>query len=66
MRSGAAIPLIFFLIVINSFESISNKTIMLGQFVVLMLAMFRRDLPALADPSMQPAPAERAGVRHSA
>jgi hypothetical protein len=42
MRSGAAMPFAFFLIVINSFESISNKTILLGQFVVLMLAMFGR------------------------
>src|SRR5215470_14675163 len=42
MRSGAAMPFAFFIIVINSFESISNKTVMLGQFVVLMLAMFRR------------------------
>jgi hypothetical protein len=42
MRSGAAMPFAFFLIVINSFESISNKTVMLGQFVVLMLAMFGR------------------------
>jgi len=42
MRPGAAIPFAFFLIVINSFESISNKTIMLGQFVILMLAMFGR------------------------
>jgi len=42
MRPGATIPFAFFLIVINSFESISNKTIMLGQFVILMLAMFGR------------------------
>lgn len=40
LRPGAAMPFVFFLIVINSFESISNKSIMLGQFVVLMLAMF--------------------------
>src|ERR1043166_2342867 len=42
LRSGAAMPFAFFLIVVNSFESISNKTVLLGQFVVLMLAMFGR------------------------
>ncbi len=42
MRPGAALPFAFFLIVINSFESISNKTILLAQFIVLMLAMFGR------------------------
>jgi hypothetical protein len=42
MRSGAALPFVFFIIVINSFESISNKTVLLGQFIVLMLAMFGR------------------------
>ena len=42
MRPGAALPFAFFLIVINSFESISNKTVLLGQFIVLMLAMFGR------------------------
>jgi hypothetical protein len=43
LRPGIAMPFIFFLFVINSFESISNKTIMLGQFVVLMLAMFGQE-----------------------
>jgi len=42
MRPGVAMPFVFFLIVINSFESISNKTVLLGQFIVLMLAMFGR------------------------
>lgn len=40
LRAGAAIPFIYFLVVANSYESISNKTIMLAQFVVLMLVMF--------------------------
>lgn len=40
LRPGAAIPFIFFLIVANSYESLSNKTIILGHFVVLMLVMF--------------------------
>ncbi len=42
LRPGTALPFVFFIIVINSFESVSNKTVMLGQFVVLMLAMFGR------------------------
>jgi hypothetical protein len=37
---GYAMPLIFYLVIINSYESISNKTVALSQFVVLMLAMF--------------------------
>ena len=41
LRPGAALPFVFFLIVINSYESIANKSIMLGQFVVLMMVMFR-------------------------
>ena len=40
LRAGAAIPFIYFLVVANSYESISNKTIMLAQFLVLMLVMF--------------------------
>jgi hypothetical protein len=32
--------MMFFLVVINSYESISNKTIGLALFIVLMLAMF--------------------------
>ena len=37
---GAAMPFIFFLLVANSYESIANKTLMLGQFVVLMIVIF--------------------------
>jgi hypothetical protein len=40
LRRGTAMPFIFFVIVINSYESISNKTIMLGHFVALILVMF--------------------------
>lgn len=43
LRPGAAMAFIFFLFVINSYESISNKSIMLAQFVVLVIAMFRRE-----------------------
>ena len=34
----------FFLFVVNSFESIANKTIMLAQFVVIIQVMFRQGL----------------------
>jgi hypothetical protein len=37
---GYGLPMVFFLVVINSYESISNKTIGLSLFIVLMLAMF--------------------------
>jgi hypothetical protein len=37
---GYVLPLVFFLVVINSYESIANKTMGLALFVVLMLTMF--------------------------
>jgi hypothetical protein len=40
LRPGYAMTMIFFLVIINSYESISNKTVGLAQFVVLLLAMF--------------------------
>lgn len=39
-RSGTMLPVAFFLLVANSYESIGNKSIMLAQFVVLILVMF--------------------------
>jgi hypothetical protein len=42
LRRGTAMPFIFFLVVVNSYESIANKSIMLGQFVVMMIVMFHR------------------------
>ena len=39
---------IFFLIVVNSYESIANKSLALAQFVVLMLVMFRPSDPAVS------------------
>jgi hypothetical protein len=45
LRAGHALPMIFFLVIINSYESISNKTVALAQFVVLMLAMFSKSQP---------------------
>jgi hypothetical protein len=50
LRPGAAMAFVFFLIVINSFESISNKSIMLAQFVVLMIAMFRPEPEPVQSP----------------
>jgi len=40
LSSGYAMAMIFFLVIINSYESISNKTLGLAQFVVLLLVMF--------------------------
>jgi hypothetical protein len=54
LRRGTAMPFIFFLVVINSYESIANKSIMLGQFVVLMIVMFDRN-SQLIDRTQRPA-----------
>ena len=51
LRPGYAMALIFFLVVTNSYESISNKSLVLPQFVILMLAMFRK--PDAAAPTQQ-------------
>ena len=40
LRPGYAMAMIFFLVIINSYESIANKTVGLAQFVVLLLVMF--------------------------
>jgi hypothetical protein len=42
LRRGSAMAFILFLVVLNSYESIANKSLVLAQFVILMLAMFRR------------------------
>jgi hypothetical protein len=42
LRPGSAMAFIFFLVVLNSYESIANKSLVLAQFVVLILAMFHR------------------------
>jgi hypothetical protein len=46
MRPGYAMPLVFYLVIINSYESIANKTVGLTMFVVLMLAMFPKSAEA--------------------
>jgi hypothetical protein len=43
LRPGTAIPFIFFAIISNAYESISNKSTLLAIFVVLMTTMFHRD-----------------------
>lgn len=40
IRPGARMAFVFFIIIINSYESISNKAVGLAQFAVLMLVMF--------------------------
>ena len=43
LRPGCAMAMIFFLVIINSYESIANKTLGLTQFVVLLLVMFPKE-----------------------
>ena len=46
-RRGIALPMIAFLVLINTFESIGGKTTLLTKFVVLLIALYRRpDRPA--------------------
>ena len=45
LRPGCATAMIFFLVIINSYESIANKTVGLAQFVVLLLVMFPKPEP---------------------
>jgi len=40
LRPGYAMAFIFFIIVINSYESVSNKSVSLARFAILMLTMF--------------------------
>ena len=42
LRPGARMAFIFFVIIVNSYESIANKTVGLSQFVILMLVMFHQ------------------------
>jgi hypothetical protein len=45
LRPGYGMALVSFLILVNSYESISNKTVALAQFIVLMIAMFHQSEP---------------------
>jgi hypothetical protein len=48
LRPGYAMALVSFVIIVNSYESISNKTVGLAQFIVLMVAMFHAPEPVRA------------------
>ena len=50
LRPGYGMALIAFVIIVNSYESISNKTVGLAQFIVLMIAMFHQSEPVGAVP----------------
>ncbi len=43
VRGNVAAPLIYFVILLNSFESVGTKSTLLAKFAILMLAMFRRE-----------------------
>jgi len=45
LRPGYGMALLAFVIIVNSYESISNKTVGLAQFVVLLIAMFHKAEP---------------------
>jgi hypothetical protein len=50
LRPGTALPILYFLVIINSFESVANRTLTLAQFAMIMLTMFewRRQPPERA------------------
>lgn len=48
LRPGYGMALLAFVILVNSYESISNKTVALAQFIVLLIAMFHRPEPVRA------------------
>jgi len=45
LRPGYGMAFLAFVIIVNSYESISNKTVGLAQFIVLMIAMFHKAEP---------------------
>ena len=49
LAPGYGMAMTFFLVIICSYESISNKTVALSQFIVLMLAMFPKAEKVAAD-----------------
>lgn len=49
-RRGMALPMLGFLIVINTFESLGSKSTLLAKFALMMLVLFRRDQRAAASP----------------
>jgi hypothetical protein len=66
LAPGYAMALVFFVIIINSYESISNKTVALTQFIVLLLVMFSKapcDMPHGASHAAQAPPALPGRIR---
>src|SRR3954447_6354106 len=45
LRPGYGMALLSFVVIVNSYESISNKTVALAQFIVLLIAMFHKPEP---------------------
>ncbi len=43
VRGAVAAPLIYYLVLLNSFESIGSKSTLLAKFVILMVVMYRRE-----------------------
>jgi len=54
LRPGYAMAFVFFIVVINSYESISNKSASLARFAVLMLTMFSFAEPRPRDAQRHP------------
>jgi hypothetical protein len=50
-RRGMALPMLGFLIVINTFESLGSKSTLLAKFAVMMLVLFRQNQRAAASPN---------------
>ncbi len=59
-RPGMALPMLGFLIVINTFESLGSKSTLLAKFALMMLVLFRRDQGELRNPSARMMSASKA------
>jgi len=53
LRPGSAMAFVFFAIVVNSYESISNKSLTLARFAILMIVMFHSATAASARDASQ-------------
>ena len=63
-RSGLVVPVIAFVIIINTFESIASKSTMLAKFALMMLVLFRPvTRSARADAPVPSKPAPRGALR---
>jgi hypothetical protein len=59
-RRGMALPMLGFLIVINTFESLGSKSTLLAKFAVMMLVLFRRSQREVASPNAWMMPGSKA------